>query len=101
MTTESEKIFAQLRALKPALAARGVTRLRVFGSVARGEAGPDSDVDLIVDFFKKPDLFAFSGLRLDIIDMLGRKVDLLTEDSIHPYLKRKILKQARDIEDVQ
>lgn len=98
MTTESEKIFAQLRALKPVLSARGVTRLRVFGSVARGEAGPDSDVDLIVDFFKKPDLFAFSELRLDMMDMLGRKVDLLTDAAIHPRMRTDILSEARDVE---
>jgi uncharacterized protein len=98
MATPSESILNRLRALKPALAARGVTRLRVFGSVARGEARDDSDVDLIVDFDQKPDLLEFSELRLDLIDLLGRDVDLLTDAAIHPRMRVDILNEARDVE---
>jgi predicted nucleotidyltransferase len=58
-------------------AARGATNVRVFGSVARGEAGPESDVDFLVDLAPERTLFDLSGLILDLGDALGRKVDVV------------------------
>ena len=87
----------RLRELKPEFPAMNIKRLRVFGSVARGEAGPDSDIDLLVDFVKTPDLFTFSGLRLDLEDMLHIPVDLVTTKALHPALKDRILQEARDV----
>lgn len=97
MTPESEKILEQLRQIKPLLKEKwGITRLRVFGSVARGEAGPDSDVDLIADFEKTPGWEYFS-LNHDIGLLLNRDVDIMTENSIHELLKTRILREARDV----
>lgn len=97
MTPESEKILEQLRQIKPLLKEKwGITRLRVFGSVARGEAGPDSDVDLIADFEKTPGWEYFS-LNRDIGLLLNREVDIMTENSIHELLKTRILREARDV----
>ena len=98
MNAESEKIIAQLRALRPTLEQQmGIKRLRVFGSVARGEAGPESDVDLIADFNKFPG-FQFFTLDQKISTLLGgRKVDFTTENGLHRALKSKILSEARDV----
>lgn len=76
---KSEQILADLRALKPRFREMNIKRLRVFGSVARGEADENSDLDLIVDFYKTPGLIAFSGMQLDLQNELGVKVDLVTE----------------------
>ncbi len=65
----------------------GAERIYLFGSYARGEAAPDSDVDLRIDKGKIRGLFALSGLRLALEDQLGTKVDLLTSDSLdHSFL---------------
>jgi len=58
-------------------AARGAHNVRVFGSVARGEARPDSDVDLLVDLDPERTLFDLSGLILDLQETLGREVDVV------------------------
>ena len=58
-------------------AARGAHNVRVFGSVARGEAGPDSDVDLLVDLDPERTLLDLSGLILDLQETLGREVDVV------------------------
>lgn len=98
MSETSEHILKKLRALKPALRdGMGIRRLRVFGSVARGEAGPESDVDLIADFDPIPGL-SFFTMDKKISDMLGGiKVDLTTENGLHKRLKDKILQEARDV----
>jgi uncharacterized protein len=95
--SDSEDILRKLRALKPALKDWKIKRLRVFGSVLHGTAGPGSDIDLIVDFEKKPSYFGFLDLREEITDKMGRKIDLFTEDSIHKYIKPRVLKEARDV----
>ena len=96
MTSDSEDILRKLRALKPALKRWKIRRLRVFGSVLHGTAGPDSDVDLIADFEETPG-WEFFTIKEEMEEHLGRKVDLLTEDSIDKYLKKKILNEARDV----
>ena len=70
---------------------RGVVRASVFGSVARGEAGAESDVDFLVEFEKGRTLLDLSGLRLDLIDVLGCDVDVATPKSLHPKLRDRIL----------
>jgi predicted nucleotidyltransferase len=67
-----------------------VARLEVFGSTARGEANEDSDVDLLVEFSKRKSLLALVSLERKMSTALGRKVDLLTEAAISPYLREKI-----------
>jgi predicted nucleotidyltransferase len=96
-TEDSRKIIEALRALKPRLKQEmGITRLRVFGSVAYGTARPDSDVDLIADFDELPG-WEFFTMGDDIGNMLGRKVDLFTENSIDRYIRPRVLKEARDV----
>jgi predicted nucleotidyltransferase len=77
------------------LAARhGAHNLRVFGSAARGEAGPDSDVDFLVELDPDRSLLDLGSLLMDLQDLLGRKVDLVTEKALHWYVRDRILREA-------
>ena len=78
-------------------AARGVTRLRVFGSVARGQDKDGSDLDLLVDLPAGTSLLSLVGLQFEMEDTLGLKVDLCTERELHPALKQRILQEARPL----
>jgi len=75
-------------------ACHGAYNVRVFGSMARGDAGPTSDVDLLVDV--RPDHSAFfpGGLVADLEDLLGRRVDVVDPAGIHWYLRDTILHEA-------
>jgi len=73
---------------------RGIKNVRVFGSVARGQAGPDSDVDLLVDVEPGRTYLDMGAFLMDIQDLLGRKVDLVTERALHRSIKKQVLKEA-------
>ena len=75
----------------------GVLRLRVFGSWARGCAGPESDLDLLVNVEPGTSLLDMIGLQQALEDLVGSKVDVLTEDGISPYVKERILAEARPL----
>jgi predicted nucleotidyltransferase len=79
-------VLRSLREREPDLRAKGVIALWVFGSVARGDATPDSDIDLLIDFAPeaKPSLLTLSGLQLDLADALGRPVDLAERRALTP-----------------
>ncbi len=72
----------------------GLTDLRVFGSMARGDAGPDSDVDLLVAMPPGVTGLALGGLCADAQQLLGRRVDVLTESALHPALRSRVLESA-------
>jgi predicted nucleotidyltransferase len=72
----------------------GARNVRLFGSVARGEAGPESDIDLLVDLGPNRSPFFPAGLKLDLEELLGRKVDVLTENALHWYIRERVLKEA-------
>ena len=74
----------------------GVAELSVFGSVARGEAGPDSDVDLLFVLAPGARLgFALFDLEEELAEIIGRKVELLSEDSIHYLIRDAVLAEAQ------
>lgn len=75
-------------------ARRGARNVRVFGSVAGGQAGPDSDVDFLVELEPGRSLFDLGGLLMDLQDLLGRPVDVVTEKGLHWYIRDRILKEA-------
>jgi predicted nucleotidyltransferase len=75
-------------------AGHGARRVRVFGSVARGEAGAGSDLDLLIDLEPGRDLLDLVAIKQDIEDLLGCKVDVVTENSLSPYLREQVLSQA-------
>lgn len=72
-----------------------ISMVGVFGSMARGEAKKTSDIDLLVRFSKRKSLLAIVRLERELSEALGRKVDLLTETAISPYLRERILKEMQ------
>ena len=78
-----------------------VAKLEMFGSTARGEASDNSDVDLVVAFSKRKSLLALVSLERKMSAALGRKVDLLTEAAISPYLREGIKRDLRVIYEVR
>jgi hypothetical protein len=84
--------------LLPILRKHGVSRAGLFGSVARGEAQEDSDVDVLVEIRKKHfSLLDFVRVENELGEALGRKVDLVEYAAIHPMLKDRILKEELKI----
>ncbi|HQD15268.1 MAG TPA: nucleotidyltransferase family protein [Ottowia sp.] len=73
---------------------RGITGLRVFGSMARDEARDDSDVDLLVTLAPGTSALALGGLLLDAQELLGRHVDVVTEAGLHPALRDRVQADA-------
>lgn len=78
-------------------AQHGAGNVRVFGSVARGEATEASDLDFLVEMEPERSLLDLAALRNDLMDLLGREVDVVTDDSLYWLLRRKILREARPI----
>ena len=72
----------------------GVSRMAVFGSFARGEERPDSDVDILVEFSVPVGLFEFVRIQRYLERLLGRAVDLATPDAIREEMRARILKDA-------
>jgi hypothetical protein len=68
--------------------------LAIFGSVSRGAAGPDSDIDVLVRFKTTPGIFGFIDLKQYLESVVGRPVDLVTENALKPQLRDEILKEA-------
>lgn len=73
---------------------RGVTGVRVFGSMSRSDARVGSDVDLLVTLAPGTSALALGGLLLDAQELLGRRVDVVTEASLHPALRERVLADA-------
>lgn len=77
------------------LAARhGVHNLRLFGSVARGEAGPGSDVDFLIEAGPERTPWFPGGLIADLEELLGCRVDVVTEKALHWYIRERVLQEA-------
>jgi predicted nucleotidyltransferase len=72
----------------------GARNVRVFGSVVRGEAGEESDIDFLVDMGTGSSPFFPGGLVADLEDLLDCKVDIVTEDGLHWYIRERVLKEA-------
>jgi uncharacterized protein len=72
----------------------GARNVRLFGSIARGDATPESDVDILVELEPGRNLLDLSGLLLDLQDLLGCKVDVVTEKALHWYIRDKVLQEA-------
>ena len=98
MSTNFPPTLDQLRTLGPALAqlttAHGGRGLSVFGSVSRGTASPESDLDLLVDFDSSPRFEQFMDLKLALEDLLKVRVDLVTRRGLRPELRQTIEQEA-------
>ena len=78
-------------------AQHGARNVRIFGSGARGEASDASDLDFLVEMEPGRSLLDLAALRNDLMDLLGREVDVVTDDSLYWLLRRKILREARPL----
>jgi predicted nucleotidyltransferase len=95
---DAEKLLKDKRQAIMALAAKhGARSVRVFGSIARGDSGPESDVDLLVKMEEGRSLLDLSAMVLDLKELLGVNVDVVSEDGLYWLLRRKILKEARPL----
>jgi predicted nucleotidyltransferase len=75
-------------------ASHGARDVRVFGSRARGENRPNSDLDLLVTLDEHASLLDIVAIKQDLEDLLGCKVDVVTEDAISPYIREEVVRQA-------
>ena len=91
--TRLEQVRQHRQAILDAAHGLGVERIRIFGSVARGDDGPDSDVDFIVKMRPDMDVFALVDLQDQLQNILGCRVDVLTE---HPWMRERL---RREIEE--
>lgn len=91
---EREKIIQLLKGQKRRLKKFGVRSISIFGSVARGKARKQSDIDLLVEFEKSVGLFEFARLKLYLEELLGKKVDLVTPEALRKELRENILREA-------
>jgi len=81
----------------PILRGYDVVKAAIFGSFVRGEMKESSDIDLLVEFRGEKSLLDLAGLKIELEKLLGRKVDVLTYDSLHPLLKEIILSEQKVI----
>jgi|SRR6516164_7166847 predicted nucleotidyltransferase len=89
-----EQVYQQRDAILRLAARYGARRVRLFGSVARGEAGAKSDLDVLVDFEPGRSLLDQVGFEQDLETLLGCEVDVVVEGGISPYLEAQILQEA-------
>ena len=93
---ERQRVIDVLRRREHELRARGLTRLALFGSTARGDMGPESDVDLLIEVDPERG-FAFLDLKDDLARLLGRPVDLAFPDAMRPRLRAAVLQDAVEV----
>jgi uncharacterized protein len=91
-----DEVVSKLRAHEAELRAAGIVRIAVFGSVARGDNSPDSDIDLLADFDKTKHytLLNLGSLESRLADLLGTKVDLSSPEWLKDSVKSQALREA-------
>jgi len=91
-----EQLIREKKDLINKIAAKhGAKNVRIFGSVARGEALPESDIDLLVDVSGQTSSWFPAGLVIDLEELLGRQVEVVTEKALNPYIRDYVLSEAR------
>ncbi|MBL8179655.1 MAG: nucleotidyltransferase family protein [Bryobacterales bacterium] len=81
-------------AIREVAARHGATRVRVFGSFARGDSSSNSDIDLLVELAHGRSLLDLVAIKQDLQDLLGRRVDVVTERSLSPYFRDAVCREA-------
>ncbi len=95
--TELQEIQQKKKEILAVARQYGIVNVRIFGSVARGDDNPQSDIDFLVDLEEGCTLFDLGGALVKLQDLLGRKVDIVTNNGLHWYLREKIMKEARSL----
>lgn len=95
--SDIDPIFAKLKNAQTLFDSVKLNRIRVFGSMARGDHTAKSDIDLLIDFDRRLSLFELGHVQSTLSQFLGRSVDISTPETLLPALKTKILSEARDI----
>lgn len=92
---EIEKIIKKLKEINPEIKSKyDIKEIGIFGSYVKGEQDADSDVDILVDFFKSTTLFKFAELENLLSDTLGKKVDLVMKKALKPGIGKHILDEV-------
>lgn len=94
--TTLEELRAKREEILRLVTRHGARSVRVFGSVLRGEAGPESDIDLLVEGLENT-AWGGGGLLMDLQELLGRPVDLVSPADLHPLIRDEILKEAEPL----
>ena len=89
-----DEVLAILQAHREDLRRLGVRSLSLFGSMARDEARPDSDIDLLVEFADPATFDAFMDLKFYLEDLLGRRIDLVTSKALKPRIRPSVEREA-------
>jgi predicted nucleotidyltransferase len=94
LSTEIREKRAQILRVS---AAHGADNVRVFGSVVRGDAGSESDIDLLVDFEPGRSLLDHAALQMELEALLGRRVDVASARGLRPRIRDRVLREARPL----
>lgn len=89
-----ELLYEKRDEIRDIAARHGAYNIRIFGSVVRGEAGPDSDIDFLIDAGPTTSSWFPAGLILDLQEVLGRPVEVVTEKALNPYIREHVLREA-------
>lgn len=89
-----EEVLGKRRDILRIAETHGVQRIQIFGSVVRGEDTPESDLDFLVEFLPGKTLLDQVALIQDLEDLLGRRVDVVTERGLHWYMKERVMREA-------
>jgi len=92
--TKRQQLQTQRQAIIEIADSYGVSNLRIFGSVARGEERSDSDIDFLVDIAKGVSLLDYVGFIQALEDLLGCKVDVAEPEMLHPRIKNQVMQEA-------
>lgn len=93
----SDALRDRVEAVRAIIARSPFENPRVFGSVARGEDDEQSDLDLLVDIADRASLFDLARLQMDLEELLGVRVDILTADSVSPRVARDVFRHVRPV----
>jgi predicted nucleotidyltransferase len=91
-----DDIIARLKEAEPALRARGIRHVALFGSVARGEERPDSDIDILVDLDPQMHLtiYDYVGIKEYVSDLFGGPVDVISRGGLKPFIRPRVTAEA-------
>ncbi len=94
LLTREPRFIRIYKAIKPHLSEFEISRIRLFGSFAKGTSTPKSDIDIILDIHKPIGIYRFIGLKQELETKLDRKIDLFEPDNLDPNLKEQIITEA-------